>query len=327
MARSRSLFGPYEDDPEPLFLSSRYDPTHPLQKAGHASIVEDEDGTWWLFHLAGRPIPSQGKYTLGRETCLQRVAWDDEGWLRLAGPGRVLPSLSVSLPAKPELALRKGEVPVSGDQDEAFDSPALDPRFLSLRVPLGAEALSLEERPGWLRLKGAESLASKFRQSLVARRWQSFRFTASTVIDAAPEDFHHLAGLVCLYDTENWYYLALTHDEALGGACLKVLAADNGTWTEEASIAAPPAPLALRVEVDYDRLRFSWAPASARDAVPEDGAPAWRRLGRDYDASKLSDEYCREGWFTGAMVGLCCQDLSGRSRRADFDCFIYRERG
>lgn len=337
MARSRSLFGPYEDDPEPLFLSSRYDPTHPLQKAGHASIVEDEDGTWWLFHLAGRPIPSQGKYTLGRETCLQRVAWDDEGWLRLAGealPGKalagpvsVLPSLSVSLPAKPELELQKGEVPASGDQDEAFESPALDPRFLSLRVPLGPDALSLEERPGWLRLKGAESLASKFRQSLVARRWQSFRFSASTVIDASPEDFHHLAGLVCLYDTENWYYLALTHDEAQGGACLKVLAADNGTWTEEASVAASPAPLALRVEVDYDRLRFSWAPAAARDAVPEDGSPSWRRLGRDYDASKLSDEHCREGWFTGAMVGLCCQDLSGRSRRADFDCFLYRERG
>jgi xylan 1,4-beta-xylosidase len=336
MARSRSLFGPYEDDPEPLFLSSRFDPTHPLQKAGHASIVEDADGSWWLFHLAGRPIPSQGKYSLGRETCLQAVAWNDSGWLRLAGgssraprdDGDILPAESVEVPCKSELVLRAGEVPAAGDQEEGFDAPVLDPRFLSLRVPLGQESLSLSERPGWLRLKGQESLASKFRQSLVSRRWQSFRFTASTRIDAAPEDFHHLAGLVCLYDTDNWYYLALTHDDALGGPCLKVLASDNGAWTEEAAIAVPSGALELRVDVDWDRLHFSWAPAPSDALGAEASAPdpAWKRLGRDLDASKLSDEYCREGWFTGAMVGLCCQDLSGRARHADFDFFSYKER-
>jgi xylan 1,4-beta-xylosidase len=319
MARSRSLLGPYEDDPEPLFMTSRFEARHPLQKAGHASIVEDEDGSWWLFHLAGRPIPSRGRYTLGRETCLQRLEWASGGWPRLSCGG-LLPALELALPDRGELELRSGEVPSSGDQVEDFDTPFLDPRFLFLRVPLGAERLSLAERPGWLRLKGGESLASKFRQSLVARRWQSFRFSASTVIDAAPEDFQHLAGLVCLYDTENWYYLALTHDEDKGGRCLKVLAADNGDWTEEAWAAVPEGGLALRVEVEWDRLRFSWAPAASLS-----GRDGWRELGRDLDASKLSDEYCREGWFTGAMVGLCCQDLSGRGRVADFDSFSYRE--
>jgi xylan 1,4-beta-xylosidase len=30
--------------------------------------------------------------------------------------------------------------------------------------------------------------------------------------------------------------------------------------------------------------------------------------------------------FTGAFVGMCCQDLAGTRRPADFDYFVYRER-
>lgn len=318
LARSRSVLGPYEDDPSYLFLTSRFDPAHPLQKAGHASLVEDRQGRWWLFHLAGRPIASQGKYPLGRETCLQAVRWTKEGWLRLDHEG-VLPSVTVPLPDLPPTVLRPHERPSAGDHFEDFDAPGLDPRFLSLRVPLDSDTLTLTERPGWLRLKGRESLASRFHQALVARRWQSFRFTSTTVIDAAPSDFHHSAGLVCLYDHENWFYLTRTFDEGQGGGCLKVLASDNGQWTEEAVLPVPEGPLALRVDVDWDRLKFWWAPASGPN-------PGWTRLGRDFDASKLSDEHCREGWFTGAMVGLCCQDLSGRRRAADFDHFSYEER-
>lgn len=72
----------------------------------------------------------------------------------------------------------------------------------------------------------------------------------------------------------------------------------------------------LRVNVDYDRLRFSFS---------TDGF-SWNKLSPVLDASTLSDEYCVKGFFTGAFVGLCCQDLSGRRRPADFDYFDYVER-
>ena len=35
----------------------------------------------------------------------------------------------------------------------------------------------------------------------------------------------------------------------------------------------------------------------------------------------MSDEACLEGWFTGAMAGICCQDLTGFGKAADFDWF------
>ena len=40
--------------------------------------------------------------------------------------------------------------------------------------------------------------------------------------------------------------------------------------------------------------------------------------------SFLSDEACAEGWFTGTMIGICCQDLTGFGKYADFDWFEVR---
>jgi len=60
-------------------------------------------------------------------------------------------------------------------------------------------------------------------------------------------------------------------------------------------------------------------------------ANEWQKIGDCLDGSILSDDYVRDGSdryrpaFTGAFVGLCCQDLSGRKQYADFDWFEYKE--
>src|SRR4029079_11603446 len=74
----------------------------------------------------------------------------------------------------------------------------------------------------------------------------------------------------------------------------------------------------LRVEVDYERLLFAW----------RSGSGAWQWLPQVFDASILSDEATAPGLpnFTGAFVGMACQDLAGTGKPADFDWFEYRER-
>lgn len=43
-----------------------------------------------------------------------------------------------------------------------------------------------------------------------------------------------------------------------------------------------------------------------------------------YEAWKLSDDYIGgRGFFTGAFVGLHCEDISGDGCHADFDYFTY----
>ena len=77
-------------------------------------------------------------------------------------------------------------------------------------------------------------------------------------------------------------------------------------------------PVHLRVEVDYERLRFAFRV----------GSREWLWLPEQFDASILSDEAGPPGPpnFTGAFVGMCCQDYAGTGYPADFDYFVYRER-
>ena len=55
---------------------------------------------------------------------------------------------------------------------------------------------------------------------------------------------------------------------------------------------------------------------------------AWQWLPEQFDASILADEASAPGLpnFTGAFVGMACQDLAGTAMPADFDWFDYRER-
>jgi len=195
MARSKNLEGPYEDCDRNPILTSRFNPTLPLQKAGHADLVETQNGEWYMVHLCGRPIPSLGRYTLGRETCLQKINWTGDGWISLE-QGGYEPLVEVQAPKLPEYKFKEESV-----RDD-FDWDKLDLNFQTLRIPLGEDTMSLTERPGFLRLKGRESLSSRHHQSLVARRQQSFHYTAETCLEFEPENFKEMAGLICMYDTE-----------------------------------------------------------------------------------------------------------------------------
>lgn len=317
MLRSKSLFGPYEAYEGNSLLTARDHPDLLLQKSGHGDLVETGNGDWYMVHLCGRALENRmengnRKYTLGRETAIQKVEWTDDGWLRLAN-GTVLPDTEVEAPDLPPHPF-----PDRPARDD-FDNDQLDIHFQSLRIPLDSTFFSLTERKGHLRLYGREGLGSKYRQSLVARRWQEFKFTASTCLEFEPESFKQMAGLICLYDTHNYYYLHVTFHEDLG-RCVSILSAVNNVYAEPAGYVSVPdnaERIWLRAEVDHDKLQFFYA---------TEGEEAFVKIGPVLDASTLSDEACKEGWFTGALVGLCCQDLTGFRKHADFDYFEYIDR-
>lgn len=311
IARSKSITGPYEVDPENPMLTSWGNPSLKLQKAGHASLVQTQKGEWYMTHLCGRPLTGRQRCVLGRETGIQKVVWSEDKWLRLEGGGNN-PFDEVPAPDLPE-----HKWPQEPSRDD-FNTEKLNINFQTMRVPLKEDTMSLVERPGYLRLKGRESLSSKHHQALVARRQQHFCYTAATCLEFEPDSYKQMAGLVCIYDVENFYYLRMTQDEDRI-KCLGIVTCDNNDFDE---------PLAkevcidgwkrcyLKAEVDYDRLQFYYS-----GDIEE-----WKPIGPAFDYSTLSDEYCREGNFTGAFVGICCQDLTGRRKAADFDYFEYTGR-
>jgi xylan 1,4-beta-xylosidase len=308
LARSKNLKGPYEIHPDNPILTSKDKPELELQRAGHASLVETQNGQWYIVHLCSRPVMPQKRCVLGRETAIQKVKWDPDGWLGLEAGGNS-PQVSVPTPGLPPCPFE----PEPARDD--FNSDKLNLHFNTLRVPPDESWLSLKERPGWLRLYGRESLGSKHRQSLVARKITSLNCTAQTCVEFEPEIYQQAAGLVLLYDTQNYYYLKITHDEN-AGRCITVCFSQNDCYTE---LAPYPFPLEhklchLKAEIEYDKLYFSYS---------LDGKK-WHKIDQVFDITTLSDEFCSEGSFTGAFVGLCVQDLTGQRIKADFDYFEYR---
>jgi xylan 1,4-beta-xylosidase len=316
MARSRTLAGPYELHPDGPILSSRHRPDVELQRAGHADLVETPAGETYMVYLCGRPLRNRGRCTLGRETAIQKMIWGADGWLRTTdGQGLAQTETEApNLPAHPFPA-----APARQD----FDAANLPIEFQWLRSPWPDELFSLTARPGHLRLFGRETIGSQFKQALVARRQQAHCCSVSTVIEFEAEHFQQLAGLVCYYNAAKFHYLHVSHDETIGKHLRVMTCTPDSPQTDSFTppIAIPSgARIELRAEIDQERLLFAYR-IEERDGV-------WQWLPQQFDASILSDEATAPGApnFTGAFVGVACQDMSGAARPADFDWFEYRER-
>lgn len=308
IARSKNLWGTYEIDPELHLITAAGEPEKAIQRTGHGGLVQTPDGRWFLSHLCSRPMPRMRRSPMGRETALQEVELGSDGWFRLKHP---------------ETALDSADHPLMQRQ-YSFQSE-LHEDFQWLRTPQPDEIFSLAERPGYLRLIGRESPGSLFVQSLVARRQQAFRYTATTCVEFEPDNFQQMAGLICYYNQHKFHYLYISHDEDIG-RYLNIMSCqgDLAGLHAMAPMNLKPLPIKpgcevhLKVDVDYDVLRFHWS---------YDGL-AWTEIGVPLDASVLSDEAGKgEGAnFTGAFVGMACHDVTGFARHADFRKFSYSER-
>ena len=340
--RARDIWGPYEmyraDFMERTekgeaysILTSRHHHDILLQKSGHADLVETPEGEWYSVHLCGRAgrernpenasrFAGERRYPLGRETAIQKMRWTQDDWLVLDygnEPQGNVPFEEIEGPKCGEAFQDKEklwitEKPVRDD----FNSASLDMEFQSLRIPMNEHYLSLCERPGWLRLYGRSGLSSKFSQSLIARRWTEFSFDVSTKMEFEPEVFKQMAGLILMYDTDNYLYLHVSHDEEIG-KCITILRAENKKYSYPIGFqeVEKGKSLILKASVREERCQFYYG-------YDEE----WlQKIGPEFETGFLSDEACQEGWFTGAMMGLACQDLTGFGLYADFDWFEKRD--
>ena len=72
------------------------------------------------------------------------------------------------------------------------------------------------------------------------------------------------------------------------------------------------------MEVDHEWAQFSYAV----------GDEPWQMIGDPVSAAQLSSDFIKENGklaFTGAMVGICAQDMDNHRSYADFDFFTYTE--
>lgn len=202
-----------------------------------------------------------------------------------------------------------------------FEDETMPIDFQSLRVPMDETWVSLRKRSGFLSIKGRESLCSTHHQSMIARRQQDFNFTATTRLEFQPDTFQQMAGLAYYYNTRHFYYLFMSWEESLNSYVLNIFVNDDNRWSEPLPeyIRLEKGEVWLRATVQREKLNFSYS---------IDG-DTWQEIGGTLDASIISDDYvCNKfeykAAFTGAFIGICCQDVSGRGKWAYFDSFEYK---
>lgn len=325
VARSRSLHGEFETQPGKPMLTTLDAPWHPIQKAGHGSLVDTPEGEWYFTHLMGRPlhhdnessVDPRGWCPLGRESGIQKLIWDENGWPQIVGGYNGTEEVEAPKGAK-ECAYEP-TYPVKDD----FDDSKLNINFQTLRIPLGEDVMSLTDRPGHLRLYGHQSLASTFTQAHVARRWQAFEFDAETRVDYRPETIQQAAGLTCYFNTQNWSCVQVTWNEKYGrviDAVYTDLGKTHSVYEEE--------PIPVPEDAEYIYLKAEVRGISYRYRYSFDGK-TWESIPYRFDSAKLSQEYIKavyDAAFTGAFIGMFSTDGLGTKLPADFDYFIYEEK-
>lgn len=305
VARSKEIHGPYEASPFGPIVSTMNNPDWPLQKTGHGDLVENEQGNWFLVFLTGRPLTTRGRCTLGRETAIEEIVWEN-GWPRLKGPNDA-PRIKIGNPK-----------PLKGAKicDEFHPSSGLHEQWQSLREPITNDWLTLGSNG--LSLLGRQSLQSWESQSLIARRVSSFDIEVSTELQFKPGAPEEMAGLVFYYNSGHYHYLQLTSE---GGLKLRVITCDRRKEILIAETSVASDPIQLKGHFIRNAIRFFWKQQDQD----------WQAIGETLDGSILSDDYVQhdngiyKAAFTGAFVGLCCQDLSDGGAIAHFKYFDYQE--
>jgi len=326
MGRSENVWGPYEKDPmNPIVTSipgefnERKDPDHlkpkyynpesVLQKSGHGSYVENELGEVYLVHLTARPFVPELRCTLGRETAMQKMMWTDDGWLRMADKS------NFAKENFEESKLPEYPMPQIPDFDD-FNSDTLGIQYYAPRI--SPESFSdVKARPGYVRIRGQESRTSLNKVSILARKLTSVNAVITTKMEFKPEVYQHSAGLIMYYDNMNYINLRKYYSQTLGQSAISVIQLENGTRTEYLDTRTPvkDVPVYLRLRIENRKTFFEWS---------YDGEQ-YIRIGKEFDTTKFSDEYCKYGEFTGTFVGMTCADRMLHQHFADFDFFEYED--
>lgn len=130
IARSDSPWGPFESCPHNPILSHRdVDPRADLPQAlGHADLIEDQNGQWWIVFHGIRASQFMLHHT-GRETMIAPVEWDEDGWLVVNG-GKLIAN-PMEVPTPPNYQEKNEEK----SWKDNFSGPELDFRWAYLRNP------------------------------------------------------------------------------------------------------------------------------------------------------------------------------------------------
>lgn len=278
IARSRSVWGPYESCPHnPIVTHRNVQREVEFHAVGHADLVEAPDGKWWMVCHAIRPSIFMLHHT-GRETMLLPVEWDENGWPVVNGNRYITAEMQV----EGEGCVR---VPRSWRDDFTDRVPA--PRWAYLRNP----DRSRYAFGDGLTLRGSEATLDDIgAPTFLGVRQQQFALRYETRMQLSSERAS-AAGLTIFHTNEHHYEL-LAHPAENGlSVQLRRRVVDMQTLSEPVFFENTDT-LVLRIEAERTKYTFLAGPDAAHLQVIGTGS------------TQLLSTECMNCTFTGCFAGM-----------------------
>ncbi len=292
IARSRSIYGPYESNPANPILTncSRLGQTKQVQGTGHGDLVQADDGSWWMVLLAYRNMGGSYHH-LGRETYLAPVDWPEGEWPTVNG-GQPIDTLMTAKLIETE--------PLENNLKEGFDDNTLGAQYVYIQNPI-AENYTLEG--GTLTLTAHGTLTQNEQPTFVGRRQEAAHMTAEVEVETLGAE----AGLT-VYQINDGHFDMLIRPVGKKAFELSLRCKLKSIDTELASVQLKSAKVKLRIASTDELYRFEYA----------DEQGQWKVLSTQ-NCSLMSTEVA--GGFTGVVLGMVAQG----DGRAAFRSFNYTE--
>ncbi len=215
--RAKNIYGPYEKCPHNPILTHRDAPENPFQATGHADIVEDQNGNWWLVCLGIRPLPKVMLHNLGRETLLSPFTWQEDGWPTVGNGREIQTEMEGELPGPTPH-------PVSFDFEDRFENDRLHLRWNFVRNP--NRDCYRPEKGRVLLIGGEDGLSTpRGTPTMIAARQQAFSMEAVARLEGDICPGQH-AGLTAFYNSDYHYDIFITKEADCHYVCLRKRVAD-----------------------------------------------------------------------------------------------------
>lgn len=173
VARSKEIFKWFEGCPRnPIFTHRNLGADYPIIYAGHGDLVDDEDGNWYVVMLASRPCERHS--SMGRETFLAKVVWENEWPVISPGIGRLEDTVTTPL------AEERFNLEIGNHDHFHFYESKLDDRLVGI-ILRDEQIYSLTDRPGFLRMKTVANMISEMKYpAYLGVRQKDYKFEVST---------------------------------------------------------------------------------------------------------------------------------------------------
>lgn len=289
--KSKSPFGefvPWKKNPILTQRTLNPDRSYPIACAGHADIIQANEGDWWAVFLACRPINNRFE-NLGRETFLMPVKWSEDGFPYITQGDEVIAMINNREGVKRMENVTFGNFKIR----EEFNDSLLDVQWMTLRGPAN-DLYSLKKQPGFLTLNCADK-SSKERcvPAYIGRRMQHHEFEVVTRMYFNPDDMEGKAGILLLKDETHQYFMSVGKMHADKVISLKRIEKNEDKVLTLEKLPADAERFDLKVVSKGLFYDFYYS---------LDKGKTWKMLCNNVDASFLST--AKADGFTGSTIGL-----------------------